>query len=151
MRPSRTPDGIYVLTKDDVLAVYEDLVELQTEGFFASPMGAWTKGTDEKVGALLYSLHPQFGVDHFDTVELKAARVLVGLSLDHPLVDGNKRLAIFSMHEQLLINGFEADVTDDDLINACHRVIEASRNNVLAEDITEIIASWLATKLVIRD
>jgi death-on-curing protein len=150
MRPSRTPDGIYVLTKDDVRDVYDDLVDLQAEGEFTSPMGAWTKSTDDKVGALLYSLHPQFGVDHFNTVELKAARVLVGLSLDHPLVDGNKRLAIFSMHEQLLINGFDADVTDDDLIDACHRVIEASRQNVPAEKITSIIASWLASKLVAR-
>lgn len=150
MRPSRTPDGIYVLTKDDVRAVYEDLVELHAEGFFASPMGAWTKSTDDKVGALLYSLHPQFEVDHFNTVELKAARVLVGLSLDHPLIDGNKRLAIFGMHEQLLINGFEADLTDDDLIDACHRVIEASRDNVPAADITKIIASWLTTRLVTR-
>ncbi len=62
-------------------------------------MGAWTNGADVEVGALLYSLHPQFGVDHFDTVGLKAARVLVGLSLDHTLVDGNKRLAILRMHE----------------------------------------------------
>lgn len=150
MRPSRTPDEIHVLTKDDVRDVYDDLVDLHAEGEFESPMGAWTRGTDEKVGALLYSLHPQFGVDHFDTVELKAARVLVGLSLDHPLVDGNKRLAIFSMHEQLLINGFEADVTDDELIDACHRVIEASSENVSAEDITAIIATWLAKKLVAR-
>jgi prophage maintenance system killer protein len=138
------------LTKDDVRAVYDDLVALHNEGELASPMGAWTTGTDEKVGALLYSLHPQFGVDHFGTVELKAARVLVGLGLDHPLVDGNKRLAIFSMHEQLIINGFEADVTDDDLIDACHRVIEASRQNVPAANITGVIASWLATKLVAR-
>jgi death-on-curing protein len=150
MRPSRTPDGIHVLTRDDVRAVYDDLVDLHAEGVFDSPMGAWTRGTDEKVGALLYSLHPQFDVDHFDTVELKAARVLVGLSLDHPLVDGNKRLAIFSMHEQLLINGFDADVTDGDLIDACHRVIDASRENMSAERITEIIASWLADRLVAR-
>lgn len=150
MRLSRTPDGINVLTKDDVRAVYDDLVALHAEGDFDSPMGAWTRGTDEKVGALLYSLHPQFDIDHFDTVELKAARVLVGLSLDHPLVDGNKRLAIFSMHEQLLVNGFEADVTDEELIDACHRVIEARRDNVNAEDITAIIASWLAKKLVAR-
>lgn len=150
MRPSRTPEGIFVLTRDDVRDVYDDLVALHGEGEFSSPMGAWTKATDEKVGALLYSLHPQFGIDHFDTVELKAARVLVGLSLVHPLVDGNKRLAIFGMHEQLLINGFEADVTDEDLIDACHRVIEASRANVSAEDITAIIASWLATKMVAR-
>lgn len=150
MRPSQTPEGIHVLTKDGVREVYEDLVALHAEGEFTSPMGAWTKGTDEKIGALLYSLHPQFHVDHFDTVELKAARVLVGLSLDHPLVDGNKRLAIFSMHEQLLINGFAAHVTDQDLIQACHRVIEASRANVPADDITAIIASWLATKLHAR-
>lgn len=150
MRPSRTPDGIYVLTKDDVRDVYDDLVSLHAEGEFQSAMGAWTKGTDEKVSALLYSLHPQFGTDHFDTVELKAARVLVGLSLDHPLVDGNKRLAIFCMHEQLVINGFEADVSDADLIEACHRVIDASRENVPADRITEIIAEWLTTKLVER-
>lgn len=65
MRPSRTPDGINVLTKDDVRAVYDDLVALHAEGDFDSPMGAWTRGTDEKVGALLYSLHPQFDIDHF--------------------------------------------------------------------------------------
>jgi len=150
MRPSRTPDGIYVLTKDDVRDVYDDLVALHAEGEFRSAMGAWTKGTDAKVGALLYSLHPQFGTDHFDTVELKAARVLVGLSLDHPLVDGNKRLAIFSMHEQLIINGFAADVSDEDLIDACHRVIQASRESMPADRITEVIADWLTTKLVTR-
>lgn len=150
MRPSRTPDGINVLTKDDVRDVYDDLAALHAEGEISSPMGAWTRGADEKVGALLCSLHPQFDVDHFNTVELEVARVLVGLSLDHPFFDGNKRLAIFSMHEQLLINGFEVDVTDDELIQACRRVIEASRQNVTAVSITGIIASWLATKLVAR-
>lgn len=74
----------------------------------------------------------------------------MGLSLDHPLVDGNKRLAIFCMHEQLLVNGFEADLTDDDLIDTCHRVIEASRAQMSAERITAVIASWLASRLVAR-
>ena len=100
--------------------------------------------------ARLLAATPQFDVDHCNTMELKAARVLAGLSLDHPLIDGNKRLAIFSMHEQLLINGFEVDVTDVYLIDACHRVIAAGRENREADKITEIIASWLNAKLVAR-
>jgi death-on-curing protein len=132
----------------DVRAVYDDLVELHADGVVDTPMGRWVRATDERWSAVLHSLHPVFEVDRYPTIELKAARLLVGGCVtSHPLIDGNKRLAVFAMFDQLLLNGYTIDATDDEIIDIVHSSILAKRDGASVEFITETIAAWLAERI----
>lgn len=139
---------LHILTLKDVRDVYDDLVDLQSAGEFETPMGAWVRGTTDRWSAILHSLHPVFGVDAYPTLEQKASRLLVGgCVLAHPLVDGNKRLAIFVMHEQLLVNGYSIDASDAELIHSVHAAIEARVAGADPDRITRIVARWIEPRV----
>ena len=54
-----------------------------------------------------------FGEDAYPTLSLKAAALLHSLAGNHPLVDGNKRLAWLAAVVFLEINGHEPALADD--------------------------------------
>ena len=54
-----------------------------------------------------------FGHDAYATPELKASALLHSLINNHPLVDGNKRLAWMSTMVFLRINGLESNLHND--------------------------------------
>lgn len=54
-----------------------------------------------------------FGHDAYATPELKASALLHSLINNHPLVDGNKRLAWISTMVFLRINGLESNLHND--------------------------------------
>ena len=55
-----------------------------------------------------------FGEDAYPTIELKAASMLHSLARNHPLVDGNKRLAWAGMRTFLILNDADVEYTVDD-------------------------------------
>jgi len=55
-----------------------------------------------------------FGEDAYPTIEAKAASVLHSLARNHPLVDGNKRLAWAGMRTFLILNDADIAYTVDD-------------------------------------
>ena len=54
-----------------------------------------------------------FGDDAYPTVELKAAALVSSLAQNHPLFDGNKRLALYLSFAFLRINGRRVTFTND--------------------------------------
>lgn len=54
-----------------------------------------------------------FGQDAYETVELKASSLLHSLINNHPLVDGNKRLAWLCTVVFLRLNGLDSKLNDD--------------------------------------
>ncbi len=56
-----------------------------------------------------------FGEDAYPTLDLKAAALLHSLAKNHPLVDGNKRLAWLLTETFVMINGFVVDLTNDEV------------------------------------
>jgi death on curing protein len=58
-----------------------------------------------------------FGVDAYPSVHEKAAALLHGLARSHPLVDGNKRLALAATLAFYGLNGLELTMTNDDAYN----------------------------------
>ena len=54
-----------------------------------------------------------FGEDAYPSLELKAAALLDSLTNNHPLVDGNKRLAWLATTVFLDLNGYRVDLNDD--------------------------------------
>lgn len=55
-----------------------------------------------------------FGADAYPTLPLKAAALLHSLARNHPLVDGNKRLALAATIVFLGINGEQLALTEDE-------------------------------------
>lgn len=54
------------------------------------------------------------GQDAYPTLAAKAAALMHSLAGNHPLVDGNKRLALLATAVFLRINGHVIDLTDDE-------------------------------------
>lgn len=96
-------------------------------------------------GDLLDSaLHaPQAGygnVDIYPSLIEKAAVLCVRITQNHPLPDGNKRLAWISMVLFLEINDVLLDVEEDDAVH--------TMNAVAAKQVNETqLASWLSVRL----
>jgi len=55
-----------------------------------------------------------FGQDAYPTLAGKAAALMHSLAGNHPLVDGNKRLALLATAVFLRINGYRLDLADDE-------------------------------------
>jgi death-on-curing protein len=55
-----------------------------------------------------------FGVDAYPNLKLKAAALLHSIASNHPLVDGNKRLAWLATVVFLDLNGCEPNLTNDE-------------------------------------
>jgi death-on-curing protein len=74
-------------------------------------------GPVRDLGLLDSAIHrPQssaFGEDAYRTIELKAAALLHSLTKNHALVDGNKRIAWLATVVFCDLNGFEPELTDD--------------------------------------
>jgi death-on-curing protein len=76
-----------------------------------------------------------YGQDAYPTLETKAAALLHSLARNHPLVDGNKRLAWLATYVFLAKNGVELDPDDD----AAYEFVIAVAAGTL-DDIEEIAA-----------
>lgn len=79
-----------------------------------------------------------FGEDAYPTVELKAAALLHSLARNHPLVDGNKRLAWSGMRTFLILNDADITYTVDD---AEQMVLAVATGEWDVPDVAEWIAS----------
>lgn len=55
-----------------------------------------------------------FGDDAYPSIPMKAAALLHSLTKNHPLIDGNKRLAWLACVVFLDINGLQPDLSDDE-------------------------------------
>ncbi len=55
-----------------------------------------------------------FGEDAYPSIHEKAAALLLSLARNHPLVDGNKRLALAATIAFYGLNGFQLTLTNDE-------------------------------------
>lgn len=97
-----TPEVDY-LTLEDVLAIAERLV---------GPGAVRDVGLLDSACARPRST--VFGELAYPTLQLQAAALLHSLARNHPLVDGNKRLAWVSTRAFLALNAWELTYTVDD-------------------------------------
>ena len=85
------------LTVDEVIAIHDDLF-IQ----FGGPPGLRDMGALESA-----VLRPQMG--YYDGVIGEAAALMESLAMNHPFVDGNKRVAFFVTAAFLRLNGWSID------------------------------------------
>lgn len=127
MTIEQTPD---YLTLDDLLAITSGVlgeVLLRDAGLLAS--------------AAARPLTTVFGEDAYPTFAEKAAALLHSIARNHPLVDGNKRLAWSAMRAFCLMNGRDVAYDVDDA--------ERFVLGVAAGEIdVDPAAAWIAARLV---
>jgi len=81
-----------------------------------------------------------FGQDAYPDVMTKAAALLHSLARNHPLVDGNKRLAWLATYVFCARNGVELDPADDDAYHLVLAVASGSLDEI--EGIAKIFTSF---------
>jgi len=94
-------DRVQFLTVDEVLAIHERLIEL-----FGGPTGIRDPGLLESA---LY--RPRTG--YYDDLSAMAAALFESLLMNHPFLDGNKRIAFFATDVFLRLNGWKFEVDPD--------------------------------------
>ena len=99
-----------ILTKSQLLLLHEQLIEetggshgLRDEGLLESALSAPFQTFAS------YSPYP--------TIQQKAARLGYGLVMNHPFIDGNKRIGAHAMLTLLALNGIEIVYTQAELIH----------------------------------
>jgi death-on-curing protein len=96
--PSDAQTPVQFLSLDEVLAIHERLIER-----FGGATGVRDHGLLESA-----LFRPQTG--YYDTLEEMAAAMFESLLINHPFVDGNKRVAFFSTDVFLRLNGYRLRV-----------------------------------------
>ena len=91
--------------------------------------------------ALARPYHTFDKVDLYQTSIEKAATLFESLIINHPFIDGNKRIAFSLMALLLLDNGLDIDATSDEIYSM---VIAASTGTVKYDE----ILNWLKQKTV---
>lgn len=80
-----------------------------------------------------------FGKDAYPSLTEKAAALLHSLARDHPLIDGNKRLALAATFTYLGVNGLRLTLTDDEAYGLVMAVAAGEVDDV------DVIAARLTT------
>jgi death-on-curing protein len=81
-----------------------------------------------------------FGVDAYPEMHLKAAALLHSLARNHPLVDGNKRLAWLATYVFLDINGQAPSTTQDEVFDLVMAVADGTLDDL--EKIAGRLTAW---------
>jgi len=81
-----------------------------------------------------------FGQDAYPDLFTKAAALLHSLARNHPLVDGNKRLAWLATYVFYAKNGVELDADDDSAYDLVVAVASGSLDDI--EEIVRILESF---------
>ena len=107
------------LEKDDILSLYK-LMTIETGG---------TVGIREESlleSAIDAPFQTFMGLELYPTLIEKAARLGYGLVANHPFVDGNKRIGVFSMLVFLDVNGYNVLVSEDELVKLTLKLADGS-------------------------
>ncbi len=122
-------DELDYLTDDEALAVVSML------GFRVRDAGLLSS-------ALARPRTTVFGEDAYPDLPTKTAALFESLVRNHPLLDGNKRLAVVLTWTFLLNNGYALEHTEDD---AYDFTMAAAAGSLTLEDITQWFAGRLRT------
>jgi death on curing protein len=100
--PGEPGENVRFLTTDEVVAIHERLIEV-----FGGPPGVRDRGLLESA-----LFRPQTG--YYDDIAAMAAALFESLLMNHPFVDGNKRVAFFATDVFLRLNHWRMDVDPDE-------------------------------------
>jgi death-on-curing protein len=94
-------ESVQFLSLDEVLAIHERLIDK-----FGGQSGIRDRGLLESA-----LFRPQTG--YYENLEEMAAALFESLLINHPFIDGNKRVAFFASDVFLRLNGWKMQVDSD--------------------------------------
>ena len=114
------------LTKIQILLLHSDLIEI-----YGGSSGIRDEGLLDS--ALAAPFHTFGGQLMLPTIQQQAVRLGYGLIINHPFVDGNKRIGVHVMLTMLAMNGIELEYTQKELYEIILKVAasEASFEELL--------------------
>jgi death-on-curing protein len=118
------------LTMDEIVMMHEILIQK-----FGGSAGIRDKGALE--GAVY---RPQSG--YYNDRITEAAALFESLAINHPFVDGNKRIAFAAMDVFLRMNGYKLNTNSQDAYNFIIGMFEEQKLDV------ENITHWLKANIV---
>ncbi len=97
-----------ILNKHQILLLHEHLIN-ETGGIHGL--------RDESLleSALASPFQEFASFSPYPTIQQKAARLGYGLVMNHPFIDGNKRIGVHAMLSLLALNGIEISCTQEEL------------------------------------
>jgi len=122
--------SVKFLSLDEVLAIHERLIDK-----FGGARGIRDHGLLESA---LY--RPQSG--YYENLEQMATALFESLILNHPFVDGNKRVAFFSTDVFLRLNGYKLEAEAEPTYAFLMNLFEAGTCDF------EHLLPWIQTSLV---
>ena len=123
-----------LLSKRQILLLHEQIIR-ETGGIG----GLRGEGLLESALAAPFQEFESFSP--YPSIQQKAARLGYGLVMDHPFVDGNKRIGAHVMLVFLALNGFSFSYTQKELSDVILAVASGEKNS-------RDLWSWLKTHLV---
>ncbi len=118
-------DSVLFLSLDEVLAIHQRVIEV-----FGGANGVRDLGLLESA---LY--RPQSG--YYQDLISMAAALFESLLINHPFVDGNKRVAFFATDVFLRLNGWRFDVDAHEAYSLLSELLETGRADF------EHLAAWI--------
>lgn len=115
---------------DEILLIHEQMIDT-----FRGTNGIRDKKLLES--AIQSPYHTYSGIDIFNSIEEKAARLGFGIIKNHPFIDGNKRTGIHCMLLLLLINDIDLNYSQKELWEIALKIA----HNGTYEDLLEWIES----------
>jgi len=99
-------ERVCFLTVDEVVTIHERLIEV-----FGGPPGLRDRGLLESA-----LFRPRTG--YYEDLSAMAAALFESLVMNHPFIDGNKRVAFFATDVFLRLNAWKLDVDPDEAQSA---------------------------------
>jgi len=123
-----------MISQETALDIHDALIQLS----------GGSKGLRDE-GLLLSALARPFatfdGQDLYPSAAEKAAAILESIIINHPFIDGNKRIAYFLMRLILLQSDLDISASEDEKYNF---TIAASKGQIRIDEIT----IWIREKLI---
>ena len=114
---------------------------IENGGKYVGPDNALNWGSLEWVlDAVRY---PLFGIDHYPTLEEKAAILAWTIITGHVFVDGNKRTGMTALIHFVKLNHDQLDITTDEIVDVVIRIASAG-----AADSYQEFVHWVRSKHV---
>ena len=121
------------LTLSEVLELHRQLVEQSGGGTGVRSLGLLESAIAQP--AMTFG-----GQDLYKSIYEKATAICFSLVMNHPFMDGNKRIGHAAMEVFLVLNGYELDAQVDD---AEQLMLALAAGNVRRESLCEWIASHI--------
>jgi death-on-curing protein len=132
------------------IPTFEDLVETNRRhiqragGRYYEPDNLMNQGSLEWV--LEAIKYPLFGMDPYPTLAEKAAILAWTVIAGHVFCDGNKRTGMSALQAMIRLNGYQLNVTDEEIVEVALRIAGGRGGDYSFEEFVQ----WVRSKLILK-